>query len=46
MTVTKLTIPYRTAAGLELTGDDLDELEIAIEATGAGSGPARPPSGG
>ena len=34
------------AADLELTDDDLDELEVAIEATGAGSGPKRPPSRG
>jgi aryl-alcohol dehydrogenase-like predicted oxidoreductase len=34
------------AADLELTDDDLDELEVAIEATGAGSGPMRPPSRG
>jgi aryl-alcohol dehydrogenase-like predicted oxidoreductase len=34
------------AADLELTDDDLDELEVAIEATEAGSGPMRPPSRG
>ncbi|MEA2504104.1 MAG: hypothetical protein QOG36_1147, partial [Actinomycetota bacterium] len=33
------------AADLELTDEDLDELAAAIEATGAGSGPVRPPSG-
>ncbi len=32
------------AADLELTDDDLDELETAIKATGAGSGPTRPTS--
>jgi aryl-alcohol dehydrogenase-like predicted oxidoreductase len=30
------------AAGLRLTHDDLDEIAAAIEASGAGSGPARP----
>jgi aryl-alcohol dehydrogenase-like predicted oxidoreductase len=33
------------AADLELTEQDLDELAEAIAATGAGSGPARPPVG-
>ena len=37
---------WLAAAGLNLTEEDLDELDIAIDATGAGSGPARPPSGG
>jgi aryl-alcohol dehydrogenase-like predicted oxidoreductase len=31
------------AAGLTLTDDDLDEIAAAIERTGAGAGPARPP---
>lgn len=35
---------WRVAAGLELTADDLDELAQAVGATGAGSGPARPPT--
>lgn len=30
------------AAGLELTAADLDEIAVAIESTGAGSGPTRP----
>ena len=30
------------AAGLELTGDDLDEIVVAVERSGAGDGPARP----
>jgi aryl-alcohol dehydrogenase-like predicted oxidoreductase len=30
------------AAGLELTGADLDEIAAAIERTGAGAGPVRP----
>jgi aryl-alcohol dehydrogenase-like predicted oxidoreductase len=33
------------AADLDLTDEDLDELAAAIEATGARSGPVRPPSG-
>ena len=33
------------AADLELTEDELDELSEAITATGAGSGPTRPPVG-
>ena len=37
---------WLAAAGLDLTEEDLDELEIAIDATGSGSGPVRPPSGG
>jgi aryl-alcohol dehydrogenase-like predicted oxidoreductase len=32
------------AASLELTAADLDEIVTAIERTGAGSGPARPPT--
>jgi aryl-alcohol dehydrogenase-like predicted oxidoreductase len=31
------------AATLELTAADLDEIAAAIERTGAGSGPTRPP---
>jgi aryl-alcohol dehydrogenase-like predicted oxidoreductase len=31
------------AASLELDGDDLDEISRAIESSGAGSGPSRPP---
>jgi aryl-alcohol dehydrogenase-like predicted oxidoreductase len=34
------------AATLALTKQDLDEVAAAIERTGAGSGPARPPSAG
>jgi aryl-alcohol dehydrogenase-like predicted oxidoreductase len=33
------------AGDLQLTDEDLDELAAAIEETGAGSGPVRPPSG-
>jgi hypothetical protein len=32
------------AAKLTLTGADLDEIAAAIERTGAGTGPRRPPS--
>jgi aryl-alcohol dehydrogenase-like predicted oxidoreductase len=32
------------AATLELTPEDLDEIAAAIERTGAGSGPTRPPA--
>jgi aryl-alcohol dehydrogenase-like predicted oxidoreductase len=32
-----------TAADLRLTEAELDEISVAIERTGAGSGPARPP---
>jgi aryl-alcohol dehydrogenase-like predicted oxidoreductase len=32
------------AASLELTDDDLDEIAAAIQSTGAGSGPTRPPA--
>ena len=35
---------WRVAAGLELSAADLDELARAVGATGAGSGPARPPT--
>jgi len=31
------------AASLELDGDDMDAIADAIERTGAGSGPLRPP---
>lgn len=31
------------AAALELDSDDLDEVAVAIELTGAGAGPLRPP---
>jgi aryl-alcohol dehydrogenase-like predicted oxidoreductase len=34
------------AAALALTEQDLDEIAAAIQRTGAGSGPARPPSAG
>jgi aryl-alcohol dehydrogenase-like predicted oxidoreductase len=34
---------WLAAAALHLTPDDLDEIAGAIAATGAGSGPARPP---
>ena len=33
---------WLSAASLELTAEDLDEIAAAIERTGAGSGPARP----
>jgi aryl-alcohol dehydrogenase-like predicted oxidoreductase len=34
---------WAAAGRLELTGTDLDEIAAAVTATGAGSGPARPP---
>jgi aryl-alcohol dehydrogenase-like predicted oxidoreductase len=32
------------AAGVSLSDDDLDEIAVAIDRTGAGSGPVRPPA--
>jgi hypothetical protein len=31
------------AAGLTLTDDDLDEIEVALVELGVGAGPTRPP---